>query len=124
MAFNHYVATESKWDGGNIKYSLNDGAWTLLPKTAFTHNGYNLNLDGTTSNDNPLRGQAAFTGTDGGSLGGSWGQSVVDLSKIGVVPGATIKFRFELGTDGCNGIEGWYLDEIYVYNCDEPILAV
>lgn len=124
MAFNHYVATESKWDGGNIKYSLNDGAWTLLPKTAFTQNGYNLNLDGTTSNDNPLRGQAAFTGTDGGSLGGSWGQSVVDLSKIGVVPGATIKFRFELGTDGCNGIEGWYLDEIYVYNCDEPILAV
>lgn len=124
MAFNHYVATESQWDGGNIKYSLNGGAWTLLPKTAFTQNGYNLNLDGTANNDNPLRGQAAFTGTDGGSLSGSWGQSVIDLSRIGVVPGANIKFRFELGTDGCNGNEGWYLDEIYVYNCDQPILAV
>ncbi len=117
MAFNHYVATESTWDGGNIKYSLNGGAWTLLPITAFTYNGYNSTLDGTSSNDNPLKGQRAFTGTDGGSLGGSWGQSVIDLSKINVVAGSKIKFRFELGTDGCNGIEGWYLDEIYVYNC-------
>ncbi|MBF8457232.1 M4 family metallopeptidase [Kaistella sp. G5-32] len=124
MAFNHYVATEAKWDGGNIKYSLNGGAWTLLPKTAFTQNAYNSTLDGTTQSDNPLKGQAAFTGTDGGSLGGSWGQSVIDLSKIGVVSASNIKFRFEVGTDGCNGIDGWYLDEIYVYNCDNPLLAV
>lgn len=117
MAFNHYVATESTWDGGNIKYSLNGGNWTLLPITAFTQNGYNNTLDGTSQSDNPLKGQRAFTGTDGGSLGGSWGQSVIDLSKIGVTSGSNIKFRFELGTDGCNGIEGWYLDEIYVYNC-------
>ena len=124
MAFNHYVATESKWDGGNIKYSLNGGTWTLLPKSAFSQNGYNSSLDGTNQSDNPMKGQAAFTGTDGGSLGGSWGQSVIDLSKIGVVSGSNIKFRFEMGTDGCNGIDGWYLDEIYVYNCDAPILAV
>lgn len=117
MAFNHYVATEATWDGGNIKYSLNGGAWTLLPATAFSQNAYNSTLDGTASNDNPLKGQRAFTGTDGGSLGGSWGQSVIDLSKIGAISGSNIKFRFELGTDGCNGIEGWYLDEIYVYNC-------
>ena len=117
MAFNHYVATESTWDGGNIKYSLNGGAWTLVPATAFSQNPYNSALDGTSSSDNPLKGQAAFTGTDGGSLGGSWGQSVVDLSKLGVTSGSNIKFRFELGTDGCNGIEGWYLDEVYVYNC-------
>ena len=124
MAFNHYVATEATWDGGNIKYSLNNGAWTLLPKTAFTQNAYNSALDGTSDNDNPMKGQVAFTGTDGGSLGGSWGQSVIDLSKIGVVSGSKIKFRFEMGTDGCNGIEGWYIDEIYVYNCSAPVLAV
>ena len=117
MAFNHYVATESTWDGGNIKYSLNEGSWTLVPVTAFTYNGYNSTLDGTSSNYNPLKGQRAFTGTDGGSLGGSWGQSVIDLSKLGVTSGSKIKFRFEMGTDGCNGVEGWYLDELYVYNC-------
>lgn len=117
MAFNHYVATESTWDGGNIKYSLNEGSWILVPVTAFIYNGYNSTLDGTSSNDNPLKGQRAFTGTDGGSLGGSWGQSVIDLSKLGVTSGSKIKFRFEMGTDGCNGVEGWYLDELYVYNC-------
>lgn len=117
MAFNHYVATESTWDGGNIKYSLNEGSWILVPVTAFIYNGYNSTLEGTSSNDNPLKGQRAFTGTDGGSLGGSWGQSVIDLSKLGVTSGSKIKFRFEMGTDGCNGVEGWYLDELYVYNC-------
>lgn len=123
MAFNHYVATESTWDGGNIKYSLNGGSWTLVPVTAFTYNGYNSTLDGTTSSDNPLKGQRAFTGTDGGSLGGSWGQSVIDLSKLGVTSGSKIKFRFEMGTDGCNGVEGWYLDELYVYNCSTLAVA-
>ncbi len=122
MAFNHYVATEAKWDGGNIKYSLNGGSWTLLPITAFTYNGYNTVLDGTSDNNNPLKGQRAFTGTDGGSLSGSWGQSVIDLSKIGAVSGSNIRFRFEFGTDGCNGVDGWYLDELYVYNCS--VLAV
>ena len=124
MAFNHYIATEMQWDGGNIKYSLNGGAWTLVPKTAFSQNPYNTTLNGTTQSDNPMKGQASFSGTDGGSLGGSWGQSVIDLSKIGVVSGSNIKFRFEVGTDGCNGIDGWYLDEIYVYNCDKPVMAV
>jgi hypothetical protein len=60
MAFNHYIATEATWDGGNIKYSLNGGAWTLLPVTAFTQNAYNSALDGTTQSDNPLKGQRAL----------------------------------------------------------------
>ncbi|MDR2205894.1 MAG: M4 family metallopeptidase [Flavobacteriaceae bacterium] len=123
MAFNHYVATERTWDGGNIKYSLNGGAWTLVPFTAFTENDYNTILTfPALGNDNPMAGQRAFSGTDGGSLSGSWGQSVINLSAIGVTPGSNIKFRFEFGTDGCNGIEGWYVDEIYVYNC--ALLAV
>ena len=124
MAFNHYIATEAQYDGGNIKYSRNNGAWTIIPKSAFSQNGYNSNLNNTTNNDNPLKGQGAFNGTDGGSLGGSWGQSVVDLSLLGIVSGDTIKFRFEMGTDGCGGIDGWYLDELYVYNCLSPQLAV
>lgn len=117
MAFNHYVATESTWDGGNIKYSLNGGNWILVPITAFTQNRFNNVLDGTSNSNNPLKGQRAFTGTDGGSLSGSWGQSVIDLSKLGAVSGSNIKFRFEFGTDGCNGLDGWYLDELYIYNC-------
>ena len=116
MAFNHYVATERDYDGGNIKYSLNGGNWTLLPQSAFITNGYNRTL-ANAGNDNPLRNQRAFTGTDGGSNKGSWGTSVVNLQSIGATSNSTIKFRFEMGTDGCNGNDGWYIDEIYVYNC-------
>lgn len=116
MAFNHYVATESRYDGGNIKYSLNGGAWTVVPLSAFSQNPYNTTLVNT-GNDNPMRGQSAFSGTDGGSLSGSWGQSVIDLSKIGVVSGSNVKFRFDFGSDGCNGNDGWYVDEIKIYNC-------
>ena len=107
MVFSHYVETEKLWDGGNIKYSLNGGPWLLLPNSAFTSNGYNSPLNSTIQgNDNPMQGQASFTGTDGGSLTGSWGKSVVDLSSIGVTANSTLQLRWELGTDGCNGARG------------------
>jgi hypothetical protein len=90
-----------------------------LPTTAFINNGYNglLNTVGA-GNDNPMSGQAAFTGTDPGSNKGSWGTSVIDLSSLGVTANSVISFRFDLGTDGCNGREGWFLDELTIYNCD------
>ena len=119
MAFDHYIATEQNWDGGNIKYSLDGGAWTLLPNSAFTHNGYNGTINN--PNDNPLAGEDAFTGSDEGSVSGSWGTSIIDLSSIGVVANSDIQFRWEMGTDGCNGRIGWYLDQLFIYNCSQPL---
>ncbi|SEJ61113.1 Por secretion system C-terminal sorting domain-containing protein [Dyadobacter sp. SG02] len=118
MAFDHYVATEEGRDGGNIKYSINNGVWTLIPATAFTANPYNMSL--TTAgagNSNPLQGQPAFSGSDGGTVAGSWGQSQINLSTLGLLPGNTIRFRFEMGTDACNAIDGWYIDNLRVYTC-------
>ena len=118
MAFDHYVAIEEGWDGGNIKYSINGGAWTLLPEGAFTANGYNTVINATAvGNDNPLQGQRAFSGSDGGTAEGSWGQSQIDLTSIGLFAGNTIKLRWEMGTDGCGGLDGWYVDNISVYTC-------
>ena len=125
MAFNHYVAMEDSWDGGNIKYNINGSGWTLLPNSAFLYNGYNKPLNTITDegvNDNPMAGENSFSGSDGGSISGSWGQSLINLSDIGngveVNPGDGIEFRWELGTDGCNGLIGWYIDEIYVFSCN------
>ncbi len=125
LAFDHWHATEAGWDGGNVKASVNGGAWTLVPDSAFTFNDYNssLNIGG---NTNPLAGEDGFTGTDGGENSGSWGQSQVDLSGI-ASPGDDVQLRFELGIDGCNGIIGWYVDDVEVYSCSappEPIIAV
>ncbi len=125
MSFTHYVATEANWDGGNIKYSLDGGVWTLLPASAFVENAYNETLNNSASgNDNPMEGQVAFTGTDEGSLTSTWGTSVINLSSIGVNPNSTIQFRFEMGTDGCNGNDGWYIDDITIYNCSEVLSTV
>lgn len=122
MAFNHYVATERNWDGGNIKYSVDGGNWIILPASAFLSNPYNTVINTIAqTNDNPMQGQVAFSGTDGGSLTSTWGQSVIDLSSLGVVANSTIQFRFDMGTDGCNGDDGWYIDEIVIYNCDAAL---
>jgi len=122
MTFMHYLSTETNWDGGNLKYSIDGSSFELLPDSAFTANGYNGDLN-TGANDNPMAGEPVFTGSDGGSSSGSWGRSYIDLSSIGVTANSTVQFRWELGTDGCNGREGWYVDDISVYNCD-MILSV
>ena len=120
FAFDHSLSMEDSWDGGNIKYSLNGGAWTLLPLAAFTENGYNKTINlASAGNDNPLAGQPGFTAGDEGSFATIWGTSIVDLSTIGAVPGSSIQFRWELGTDGCNGWDGWYIDDVRVYFCTE-----
>ncbi len=124
MAFDHYLSTEDTWDGGNIKYSLNGGSWTLLPSSAFTANPYNEALKtGAQGNTNPLAGQDSWTGADGGSVSGTWGQSQIDLSSIGVGAGDNVQFRWEMGTDGCNGWDGWYIDDVRVYTCAMPAVS-
>lgn len=125
MAFDHYVQTEFRWDGGNIKYSLDGGEWTIVQEETFITNPYNVNLNTVDDgNDNPMAGEPSFTGQDGGSVSGSWGQSSINLSFLGVTANSSIQFRFELGSDGCNGRLGWFIDELVVYNCALENLSV
>jgi Zn-dependent metalloprotease len=117
LTFDHWVATEAGWDGGNLKISVDGGAWNLIPATSFTFNPYNTTLQtAAAGNTNPLAGQPAFSGSDGGSVEGSWGRSFVNLTPH-VAPGQTFRVRFSLGTDGCNGLFGWYMDDFTVYTC-------
>jgi Zn-dependent metalloprotease len=119
LTFEHYFATEAAWDGGNLKISVNGGAFDLVPSSAFTFNPYNATLNtAAAGNTNPLAGQDAFTGTDGGEVHGSWGQSQIDLTKIGVKASDTIQLRFDFGMDGCTGVDGWYVDDIKVQSCN------
>jgi hypothetical protein len=118
MEFEHYAATEAGWDGGNLKISINGAPYTLVPSSAYTFNPYNTTLQTVAAgNTNPLAGQPAFSGTDGGSLLGSWGQSQINLTALGVVPGNTIRLRYDFGMDGCTGNDGWYVDDIRVGAC-------
>jgi trimeric autotransporter adhesin len=114
FTFDHYVATEANFDGGNVKVSIDGGPFTLVPAAAFTFNAYNTAALQATD---PLEGEPGFSGTDGGVLESTWGQSQVDLSTLGVTGGQTIRLRFDMGTDGCAGIDGWYVDDVTVVMC-------
>ncbi|HWN20570.1 MAG TPA: M4 family metallopeptidase [Gaiellaceae bacterium] len=119
LTFQHYIATELGWDGGNVKISVNGGPFSVVPASAFTFNPYNQNLNSVAQgNTNPLAGEPGFTGTDGGEVGGSWGESQIDLTLIGVKAGDTIQLRFDMGMDGCTGIDGWYVDDIKLRSCN------
>ncbi|KAB8140157.1 hypothetical protein F8S13_25265 [Chloroflexia bacterium SDU3-3] len=125
LAFTHYVANEMQVDGGNVRISINGGAYTLIGNAAFTFNPYNATLiTALNENTNPLAGQRAFTGTDGGHPWGSWGQSQIDLTKANVKAGDTIRLRFDFGTDGCGGLDGWYVDDLLVYTCADNVAPV
>jgi Zn-dependent metalloprotease len=116
MSFEHYVATEIGYDGGNVKVSINDGPFTAIPASAYVFNKPTT-LTGPATNTNPLAGQPGFTGTDGGETAGSWGESQVDLAAIGAKGGDTLQMRFDIGRDGCGGNQGWYVDNIQVVDC-------
>jgi Zn-dependent metalloprotease len=121
LTFQHYVATEAGWDGGNLKISINGGPYFVVPASAYLFNPYNATLNPPEAgNTNPLAGQPGFTGTDGGKVTGSWGESQVNLSHpaVGVDPGDTIRLRFDLGMDGCTGVDGWYVDDVKVRSCN------
>jgi Zn-dependent metalloprotease len=113
LSFDHYVATEATWDGANVKVSVNDGPFELIPLDAYRFNAPGGELDPT---QGPMGGEPAWTGTDGGQLHGSWGTSVIALKGLADA-GDTVNFRFDMGRDGCNGVDGWYVDNVTVQTC-------
>jgi len=118
LAFVHSISTEAEYDGGNLKYSLNGESWTPIPSYAFSANPYNTVLSKENDNGNPMMGEKVFSGIDQNSYDYSeWGITVINLSLLGVTENSTLKLRWELATDGCNGISGWFIDDIAIYNC-------
>jgi len=110
LAFTHYVATEAGYDGGNVKIRVNSGAWELIPSTAITYNAYNTTLLGG-DNTNPIAEEPAWSGA-----GGGWGTTLIDLSGY-LSSEDTVQVRFDFGKDYCNGVDGWYLDDLELYYC-------
>jgi Zn-dependent metalloprotease len=117
LSFDHYVGVEEGFDGAQVLISVNGGPYQLVEDSAFLYNAYNETLLSFPYTDNVRGGQRAFTGTDAGSVKGSWGTSIIDLSHY-VHPGDTIRIRFDMSTDFCFGTGlGWYVDNVNVYAC-------
>ena len=129
LSFDHWVATEAGVDGGQVEISRNGGAYTLLPRSQYVYNPPNTVFNQAApvgNNTNPNPGEDAWTGTNlGGAILGSWGTTVANLSSV-AQPGDTIKIRFNWSQDGCNGVQGWYIDNVRVFQCpllEAPVLT-
>jgi Zn-dependent metalloprotease len=121
LSFDHWVATEAGYDGAQLLISVNNGPFKLVTASAFLYNAYNTTLfpaaPGFEILYNPRAGQPAFSGTDRGSLEGSWGVSIIDLSAF-AHSGDRIRLRWDLSTDYCFGTNsGWYVDNVRLYSC-------
>ncbi|WP_372730178.1 M4 family metallopeptidase, partial [Nocardioides sp.] len=118
LVFDHNVATEPAWDGANVKVSINGADFVVVPEAAYLFNAPNGVINpAAAGNDNPMAGEVGFTGTDGGTPTGSWGQSQIDLAQLGAAVGDSLQFRFDMGRDGCGGRDGWYVDNVEVLVC-------
>jgi len=119
VTIDHFVGVEARYDGGNIKVSVNGGPWEIVPESAFTFNPYNVELLPSSifqPNTNPMAGETAFSGADEGQVTGSWGQSQLNLFGIAEA-GDDVQIRIEFGQDGCFGLDGWYVDDVHLYSC-------
>jgi hypothetical protein len=117
LAFDHWIASEPGWDGGNLKISVGGGPWLIVQPGHYLYNAYNTTLESIDDgNTNPLAGEPAFSGTDEGGVDGSWGRSIVRLGAH-LHPRDTFRLRLDFGTDGCNGRIGWYVDRLWIYQC-------
>jgi bacillolysin len=130
IAFDHFVATEVTYDGGQLEISKNGGAFQLIPQNQYTFNAPNTTFAEPPpigNNTNPNAGEFSWNGTNTGSQTGSWGTTVANISSI-AKPGDKIKVRFTYSQDGCNGTSiGWFVDNIRVFNCptlEAPVLSI
>ena len=102
MTLWHWYDTESGFDGGNLKISVDDGeSWQLLTPA----DGYDGLLS--TNFENPIGGEEAFFG-----MSNEWIQETFDLAAYA---GASVTIKFDFGSDSSIDDIGWYVDDVIVY---------
>lgn len=104
LTFKHNVATEFGFDGGQLLISVNGGDFDLVPIDNFIYNGYNL-------------ADVAWSGTDFGTVQGSWATTIVDLTGLAGA-GDTIVLRWDMSSDCGSGVLGWWVDDVKLSTCN------
>ncbi len=106
LQFFHWMDAEDDanymaWDGGLVQMSVQGGAWeTIHPEGNYPN----------MITDNPASPFDAYQECYSGSF--DWTQAVFDLGDTS----GSVRFRFVFGSDGYVGGEGWYIDDVVVYN--------
>ena len=107
IEFYHWYDFEEKYDGGNLKISVDDGeTWELLqPSPDYPLPALSEQYG------NPLGGQAAYSGKNG-----AWQRVKADLTPY--KHNASVLIRFEAGIDEQKEALGWYIDRFHLYDAN------
>ncbi len=106
LEFWHRFNMECAYDGGRLEYSKNGGTWTPLSPAYFDSGPPNrvLSIDF----ENPMGGWWAWTCTSAG-----WIVSNVNLGPLGT---GDYRFRWRFASDISVAAEGWYVDDVRLYD--------
>ncbi|MBU6364236.1 MAG: M4 family metallopeptidase [Acidobacteria bacterium] len=109
MSFDHAYWLQSGVDGGVVEFSVwANGAWgSWTSAMGLVDSGYAPGVIGPVVTS--LANQSAFTGTSRG-----YGSSRLNLASLS---GQTVRFRFRIATDSSVAAQGWFIDDIGVYQC-------
>lgn len=109
LNFTHRFRIEDEYDGGQIRISVNGGAFTPVSPDNFIANGY---TPGAVIGNGILNGQRAFHGTSAGFDAGEFITSSVILGEFS--QGETIAVQFVGGWDDCwsPGQPGWEIKSL------------
>jgi hypothetical protein len=109
LSFFHWYETETRYDGGNVKISNDNGEnWILI----YPEDGYDTTIS--VDYENPIMGEGAFTGT-----GTTW---TLETFNLAAYAGDTIMFRFDYGSDrSLISGDGWYIDDFHLEYWDVTV---
>lgn len=103
FSFYHWYETESRYDGGNVKVSVNGGPYQVVTPVGgypipAIYNGLG----------NPIGGQPGYAEV----MGRFWRKASFNLTGI-ASEGSTVAIRFDFGADNSTHVyRGWYIDDI------------
>ena len=118
IVFDHWVATEAGWDGGNVKISVNGGAWQVIPDVGVRLQPLQREAH------QPCPGQHQSARRPAGLHGHATAAPLTapGAGRSSTSPGSqSARTRSSCastsGTDGCGGTFGWYVDDLQVVQC-------
>jgi len=113
LEFDHRYSFEYGWDGGQVRISLNGGAYQTVPGASFLANGY----DGTVSGwcGTILDDQEAFTGDSAGFGAGAFLTSEVDLGIFQAGDQVSVQFVGAWDENTKGSIPNWEINSAAVW---------
>jgi hypothetical protein len=117
LTFTHRYSFEfdgTPWDGGQVRISINGGAFTPVPASAFRQNGYTGNAVSI--------GQPSFTAASPGYAT----TNIVTIADLGTfTTGATVRVQFYVANDSntAGAVPNWEITSVQVSQGNYPLFA-